>query len=212
MAGHEFGSPHAMQEAVRTAQDSVLEVGVGRFLPTTRDNNVVRVGLNIDPRQHALLCEEIGKAGPNSFAAYFDLRELADADPETIESRRKYFEALFGDIRFTSLRFTNVFGEHNTKEQFRNDARINPTGKDYLGSSTNEQKLASVRLATGLLAVGGELVIKEFVTPSQGFAPELLANPAMLEEFGYKDVVATLSQGSSIHDDSPPFEIHATKI
>lgn len=208
----EFGSPLAMQEAVSKAMASILEIGAGRYFPEVLDKKTVRVGLNIDPRQHELLCEQTGMDKPNCFAVFFDLRTLDGSNQDTADRQQKYFMELFGNIGFTSLRFTNVFGEHNTKQQFRKDPRVNPTGNDYRGASTDEQKLSSLRLATGLLVPGGKLTINEFVTPSMGLAPRLLINPRLLEELGYEDITPILFEGQSIHDDSPPFRITATKI
>lgn len=204
----EFGSPFSMQKALEGAEDRILYVGAGCYLPDIISRQAVQVGLNIDPRQHDALAE---KSEPNKFAVLCDLRKLDENDPETAAEQHRYLQELFGDIGFTSLRFINVFGEYNTPRQFRSSPRINPTGSDYLGASTDAHKLLSLRATTDLLESGGELIIMEFVTPSMSMAPSLLANPQMLEEFGYVDIAPTLFEGEAINDNSPPFTITARK-
>lgn len=204
----EFGSPFPMQEALKAADDRILYVGAGWHFPDNISQHDIQVGLNIDPRQHDALSE---KSGPNKFAVLCDLRKLDENDPTAAARQQSYLRKLFDNIGFTSLRFINVFGEYNIPQHFFSDKRINPTGRDYLGASTDAHKLLSLRATTNFLETNGELIIMEFVTPSMGMAPTLLANPQILGDFGYVDIDATLFAGESIHDDSPPFQITARK-
>lgn len=215
---YEFGSPARMQGAVQNARLSMLEIGAGRYSPIIRrGSGIVHVGINVDPLQHAYLADDTGR---DNFAVYCDLRVLggegAGQDPAVAADQREYFDAVFEGCRFDALMIRNVFGEDQSKNHYPGQV-INPSGRDYNGSSGEMAKFSSLLLGLELLKRGGKLTIEETLSSWVGAAGKLKSNPNILLGFGLTAInPARLerNRGESMEDYvlRDPYRITARKM
>jgi hypothetical protein len=221
VASVEFGSPAVMQEALKTADLSMLEVGAGTLPPINAERGMTHVGHNIDPRQHHAyingLAQPTSDAKGKLFGLLFDFRVFGvddlNIDDPSFQDTVAPLDEIMGDAQFDQLIFRNVFGEADSGVHFSQISDLNPSGNDYIGNSAPRNKYVTLQVATRYLKQGGLLAIEETLTPRQDYANSLRSAPQeLLDPLGY--AVENLREiGQSINDrHAQAFQLTATKL
>ncbi len=120
------------------------------------DGKRLYIAWNIDPSQHKFLVDN-GITGPGRFAVN-----------APIESEAFDISSVIPKSSVNQVIVANVFGEPNRTNNYRSKQHFNSDGNSYHGSSSYEEKKQMLRKVYELTAPGGEIVIVESLTPTDG--------------------------------------------
>lgn len=154
-----------LQEVIRTADYSILDVGTGstamhEWLRRPHGTDSVYVGWNIDSKQHKLLADNIDEGTP----AYAVIAGIPLRDSEG-----KYVEGSIMDFierdSIDEVVMANVFGEPDSNRNYAGHPALNRWSIEYKGNSGVGEKVKTMQAALDLMKPGGKLTIVEAITP-----------------------------------------------